>query len=172
MTRDRGDRPPRHAVCRSQCSSIARDFPVFNTGGVDGWGRGRAVRSIDHESQTHDSGLLFFLAMSGQAWWRISCDLRDAFSHDAHMHRRVPRETRTEAPAGAGRRCPRSRSAFTSRTDGHRFRGALPDSVREGTRMRSFSHPAVFNWNNLLLYRRRDSRRPRPKRCSARRLRT
>ena len=101
-----------------------------------------------------------FWAMSGQAW---SADLmqilRDAFSHDAqYASARAARAAGQEVlPQGLAGLLPSiSASAFTqsNRLD-LSFRGALPDSVREGnSNGLSFSlTQPVFNWNNLLLYR-------------------
>ena len=118
---------------------------------------------------------LSFCALSGQTW---SADLvqilRDAFSNDAqYASARATRDAGLEAlPQGLAGLLPTiSASAFTqsNRLD-IGFRGALPDSVREGnTNAISFSlTQPVFNWNNLLLYREAGFKAAQAEACSAR----
>lgn len=103
---------------------------------------------------------LSLLAYSGAA---ASADLmqtlRDAFSNDAqYASARATRDAGLEAlPQGMAGLLPTiSASAFTqmNRLD-ISFRGALPDSLREGNSNAisfALSQP-LFNWNNLLVYR-------------------
>jgi len=103
---------------------------------------------------------ILFGAWSSQAWAADLVQiLRDAFSNDAqYASARATRDAGLEAlPQGLAGLLPTiSASAFTqmNRFD-ITFRGALPDSLREGNTNSigfSLSQP-VFNWNNIMVYK-------------------
>jgi outer membrane protein len=103
---------------------------------------------------------VLFFAWSSQAWPADLVQvLRDAFSSDAqYASARATRDAGLEAlPQGLAGLLPTiSASAFTqmNRYD-ITFRGALPDSNREGNTNSiafSLSQP-VFNWNNIMVYK-------------------
>jgi outer membrane protein len=107
-----------------------------------------------------NTAVFFLCAFAGQAW---SADLvqilRDAFANDAqYASARATRDAGLEAlPQGLAGLLPTiSASAFTQMNNlDISFRGALPDSSRDGNSNAitfSLTQP-LFNWNNIMVYR-------------------